>query len=110
MDALSRRHFLRISLSTSGLVLVNGCGPLPFATQPRVARIGHMWSGSPLGAPQHDAFLAGLRDAGWVERQNLVIDERTFALQSERIPALAAELVALQPATSVAGRVPEWTQ
>jgi hypothetical protein len=40
---------------------------------------------------------AGLRDAGWVEGQNVVIDERHYGDHPEGMPDLAAELLALQP-------------
>src|SRR5262249_39732399 len=65
--------------------------------QPRVARIGFLWSGSELTAYAADVLRDGLRDAGWVEGQNLVIEERTYGSDPRRIPELAAELVALKP-------------
>ena len=42
-------------------------------------------------------FQEGLRDHGWIEGKNLIIDYRYFEGHAERIPALAAELVALKP-------------
>ncbi|SDJ75039.1 putative ABC transport system substrate-binding protein [Bradyrhizobium sp. Rc2d] len=42
-------------------------------------------------------FREGLRDHGWIEGKNLIIDYRYFEGHPERIPALAAELVALKP-------------
>ncbi|MBR0824239.1 ABC transporter substrate-binding protein [Bradyrhizobium manausense] len=39
----------------------------------------------------------GLRDHGWIEGKNLIIDNRYFEGHAERLPALAAELVALKP-------------
>src|SRR5262245_21702406 len=76
------------------------------AQQPgRIRRIGYLDYGagiSPNGdfAPFHDTyrrkpFLEGLRDHGWVEGQNLTIERRFAAGQADRLPALAAELVAL---------------
>jgi ABC-type uncharacterized transport system substrate-binding protein len=41
----------------------------------------------------HDAFLHGLRDLGYVEGQNLVIEHRDAEGQLDRLPALAVELV-----------------
>jgi putative ABC transport system substrate-binding protein len=38
-----------------------------------------------------------LRDAGWVEGQNLVIDWRYAEAKYDRLPALAVELVGLKP-------------
>jgi ABC-type uncharacterized transport system substrate-binding protein len=44
-----------------------------------------------------EAFFKGLRDLGYVEGRNLVIDYRDAAGKTERFPTLAAELVALKP-------------
>ncbi len=43
-----------------------------------------------------DAFIAGLRESGWVEGQNLIIERRYSEGRSERFPDLAAELVRLK--------------
>jgi ABC-type uncharacterized transport system substrate-binding protein len=42
-------------------------------------------------------FHEGLHDHGWIEGKNLVVDYRYYEGHAERIPALAAELVALKP-------------
>jgi putative ABC transport system substrate-binding protein len=47
--------------------------------------------------PIGKVFQEGLRDHGWIEGKNLIIDYRYFEGHAERIPALAAELVALKP-------------
>ena len=47
-------------------------------------------------SPQQEAFLQGLRDRGYVEGRNVVIEYRDAEGQIERLPALAAELVALK--------------
>jgi putative ABC transport system substrate-binding protein len=57
-------------------------------------------------ATQLAAFRAGLQDAGWIEGQNLVIDERHYADHPELMPDLAIELVALKPDVLVGGLVP----
>jgi putative tryptophan/tyrosine transport system substrate-binding protein len=48
------------------------------------------------------AFLEGMRALGYVEGQNLLLEYRGAAGQYERLPALAAELVRLQPEVIVA--------
>jgi putative ABC transport system substrate-binding protein len=78
-----------------------GAGALvaaPFAAHPQPpgkhARIGFMaidLAGNPRGT---DAFRADLRSFGWVEGRNLTIDLRDAKGHWERLPALAAELVA----------------
>jgi len=42
------------------------------------------------------AFRDGLRELGYVEGQNVIIEQRYAAGQVERLPALAAELVGLK--------------
>src|SRR5262245_4490142 len=46
--------------------------------------------------PLLDAFRQGLRELGWVEGQNIVIDYRYAEGRVERLPDLAAELVRLK--------------
>ena len=43
-----------------------------------------------------EAFQQGLRDFGYVEGRNLVIEYRSAEGKLERLPILAAELVALK--------------
>jgi putative tryptophan/tyrosine transport system substrate-binding protein len=50
-----------------------------------------------LDSPGREAWRSGLRDHGWIEGKNLIIDYRFFEVQPERAPALAAELIALKP-------------
>ena len=72
--------------------------PLPAEAQQaaKVARIGYL-SPSLASSPHlHDAFLQGLRDLGYVEGRNVVIEYRDAEGKLERVPALAAELVALK--------------
>jgi len=53
-----------------------------------------------------DGFLEGLRQLGYVEGQNLVIERRFSEGRYERLPALAAELVRLKVDVIVAGGAP----
>jgi len=46
--------------------------------------------------PNREAFLQGLRDLGYIERQNVLIEYRDAEAKPERLPALAAELAALK--------------
>ena len=52
----------------------------------------------------HAAWLSGLRENGWIEGKNLLVEHR-FA--PDRLPALAAELVALTP-DLLPDRKPPW--
>jgi putative tryptophan/tyrosine transport system substrate-binding protein len=62
----------------------------------RIAQIGFLGiDRSPSTMPREKAFLQGLRDLGWVERQNITIERRYWENRAERLPALADELVRL---------------
>jgi putative ABC transport system substrate-binding protein len=100
-----RRQFLRSGLALAGLGLaVAGCGRLPFQPQrPRPARVGILSSRTPAdSAPTLDAFRGGLRDLGYVEGQDIVLEPRFTEGISARSPQLAAELVRLNVASIVA--------
>src|SRR6266850_4576785 len=87
------------------------------AQQPaKIRLIGYLDYGggiSPSGgfAPFHDVyrrrpFLEGLRERGWVEGQNVTIERRFAAGRADRLPALAAELVALNVDVILAAATP----
>jgi putative tryptophan/tyrosine transport system substrate-binding protein len=68
------------------------------AQQPaKVPRIGFLIASSPSAiAPRMDAFREGLRELGYVEGKNIVIEPRYANGKSDHLPALAAELVGLK--------------
>src|ERR671925_295643 len=72
--------------------------PLTGTAQPRstVPRIGILTPAAEASTPLWEAFRHGLRDLGYVEGQNIVLEYRFAAGKPERLPALAAELVQLQ--------------
>jgi len=73
----------------------------------KVARIGYL-AGSLAGAPHaREAFRQGLRDLGYVEGGNVVIEYRSAEGKPERLPALAAELVALKVDVIVVSGTPQ---
>jgi putative tryptophan/tyrosine transport system substrate-binding protein len=62
----------------------------------RTARIGYLGLAPTIRMrPFDDAFREGLRDLGYVEGRNLQIEYRSAEGREDRLPALAAELVAL---------------
>jgi putative tryptophan/tyrosine transport system substrate-binding protein len=73
---------------------------LPWQAQPapRVSRMGYLTPvNETVDAPRFEAVRGALRDLGWIEGQNLVIERRLAEGQAERLPTLAAELAQLQP-------------
>jgi putative tryptophan/tyrosine transport system substrate-binding protein len=88
------------------LALVILVAPLAAEAQPpamHVHRIGVLSSRSPLVArPYVEAFRQRLRALGYVEGQNLALEDQYAEGQAERLPELAAELVRLQVEVLVA--------
>ena len=62
----------------------------------KIARIGYLAVNLIANRHLQEAFLQGLRDLGYVEGRNVVIEYRVAEGKVERLPALAAELVALK--------------
>jgi putative ABC transport system substrate-binding protein len=62
----------------------------------KVSRIGYLGLNRATNPHLLEAFRQGLRDLGYVEGRNVVIEYRDAEGKPERLPALAAELVALK--------------
>jgi len=71
----------------------------------KVYRIGYLSfsCGSLTKSPRYIAFRQGLRELGYVEGQNFVIEYRCAERKKERRPVLAAEVVRLNVDVIVAG-------
>jgi putative ABC transport system substrate-binding protein len=72
--------------------------------QEKIPRIGYL-TNTPFSADQasRDAFRRGLRELGYVEGKNIVIELRSGEGSRDRQRVLAAELVRLKVAVIVAG-------
>jgi putative ABC transport system substrate-binding protein len=68
----------------------------------KIPRIGVLHAGSAANALD-EAFEQGLRDLGYVEGKNIVLEYRFAKGQHERLPVLAAELVSLPVDVLVTG-------
>ena len=59
-----------------------------------VRRVGILWPGaSPPASPRLESFREGLREAGFIEGENLIIELRYSKTGLQHLPELAAELV-----------------
>ena len=97
----------RMFLAGTGAVLL--AAPFAAEAQPagKVPRIG--WLGGPTresADPFVRVFQRGLKDLGWVEGQNIVIEWRFAGGRAEQLPDLAAELVRLRVDLIVAPSTP----
>ena len=74
------------------------------AQQPKkIARVGYLAAVSAAAdAPRLEAFRQGLRELGYIEGQNMIIEYRHEGGGFDRLPALAAELVEQKPDVLVA--------
>ena len=96
-----RKNFFGLSLCTWLLAL---CA-IAEAQQPaKDPRIGYLSAASAsFQSFRVEAFVQGLRDLGYVEGKNIVIEYRYAEGKHDRLPALAAELVRLNVDVIVAG-------
>jgi putative tryptophan/tyrosine transport system substrate-binding protein len=81
------------------IALLLAAASLAVHAQPagRVARLGVLLYGTAAADPNLASFVAGLRDLGYVEGRNVVLEYRAAEGHPERIPGLARELVSSKP-------------
>ncbi len=100
MDCTQRRDFL-----VTAVALVTA--PLAAAQLPAgIARIGFLGNNPAALGHLRGAVLQGMRDLGYVEGRNLIIEYRFAEGSLDRFPVLAAELVALKVQVIVAPPTP----
>ena len=98
---MKRRELL---LATGALL----AAPLTGAQQAaRVYRIGYLsFSSPPVSTPAENAFRQGLRELGYVEGKNVIVEVRYAEGRTERVSGLVAELIGLKVDVLLAGSTP----
>ena len=87
----------KITVLTLCVMLFGLCLPAEAQQPPKFPRIGYLVSAFPSSTPARiEAFRQGLRELGYVEGKNIVIEYRSAEGKFDRQPALAAELVRLK--------------
>src|SRR5262245_56768017 len=106
LTALRPESRVRAMQSRRRVLLALGALALPRAAiAQKVHRIGLLFSerrSDPSQAVRFDLLRAGLRDRGYTEGRNIVIETRFADGEYERLPALAADLVARKVSVLVA--------
>ena len=96
---MDRRDFLKLMAGSTSIWSVAA-----EAQQPTMPVVGFLGSASPgTYSIRLRAFRKGLKEAGFVEGQNVLVEYRWAEGLNNRLPALAAELVQRQVAVIVAG-------
>ena len=93
----TRRQVVQRGLALAGLSLVSGCGQLSLPWQ-RSGHVPHIGWLSPVNGPgsrEFEGLRAGLHELGYLDDTTFVLDSRLSGGDNERMPSLAAELVAL---------------
>ncbi len=73
------------------------CRPAEAQQAEKVPRIGYLSGSPPSAIAEHnEAFRQGLRELGYMEGKNIVIEWRSAEGKRDRLPALATELVHLK--------------
>src|SRR5215831_18159432 len=72
----------------------------------RLGLLGGSPPNSPGGRRAWEGFFQGLRELGYVEGQNILVEGRWYGERTDRLPVLAGELVQLKVDVIVAGAAP----
>src|SRR5215475_9109027 len=93
----ANRMFRRIVIRLLLTVLLFTISPASAQQPTKVPRVGYLVAASPSAiTARTESFRQGLRELGYVEGKNIVIEWRSAEGKLDRIPALVAELVRLK--------------
>jgi len=111
-DARRRSTRRKLLLGAAGWPVL-AWAEIVYAQKPtKVWRVGFLTSGSgpvsldPANPSSFNAFIQGMRELGYVEGQNLLIERRFAESKIERLPGMAEELVRLKVDVIVTGGTP----
>ena len=83
------------------------CSPTDAQQPTKIPRIGYLGANSlSINLDRPEAFRQGLRELGYIEGKNIVIEWRSAEGKQDRLPALAAELVRLNVDIIITGGPP----
>jgi len=110
---MTQKHSIVFLLGLVGIFVALAIGGSEIRAQqpPKFARIGLLDLARPeVTSKRNEAFRQSLRDLGYIEGRNIIIEYRSAQEQLERLSDLAAELVRLSPnvivvQNTVVGRV-----
>ncbi len=98
-----RNKFLYLTL---GALLLALSFPAQAQQPKKMPRIAILSPARPGPLETIDAFRQGLRDLGYIEGQNIIIEYRFAEEKYDRLPQLAGELVSLKPDVILTGTTP----
>src|SRR5215510_12862577 len=90
---MDRRAFITI---VGGSILAAPVVAKAQQTAPKLARVGVLTLSTATWGPEGEAFLQELREHGYVDGQNIILEHRDAAGRADRLPTLAGELVRLK--------------
>ena len=109
MRPRKKRDEVDLSIPAAVVALMRGVLAIPLGVgaqqTAKVYRLGFLY-GIPVG-PGALVFEEALRNLGWVKGRNIAIEYRSAEGHLDRLPAFAAELVALRVDVIIANSAPE---
>ena len=87
----------RAFLATLGFAILSAPRGALAQAPAKVARLGVLLFSTPAADPNTPTFREAMRELGWIEGRNLVLEYRFAEGRAEALPERAAELVRLKP-------------
>jgi hypothetical protein len=107
------RHAIRSGSEIFGFALTALlfalCDPVKAQQSAKISRIGFLAT-TGVDAPNIEPFRAGLREIGYVEGKNILVEYRYAEGKQDRFPSLVAELVQLKLDALVSGIIQQCSQ